>query len=267
MHDVPKALEKLATFQRLRKVVMQSPNLTVAVSGGVDSLTLATIAGRINGQVTVAHALSPAVPSEATQRVIDMARTENWTLKTLNAREFDDPNYIKNPHNRCYFCKSNLYARIRQECHGDLAAGTNLDDLGEYRPGLIAAKENNVLHPFVEAKIDKSELRNFARLLGLPDIATLPAQPCLASRVETGIAISAGDLALIHKIETAAATMMDADDIRCRLTPNGLRLDTSSKPSEAALQAVKTLCEMAGKPFVGHAAYSRGSAFIMPISS
>lgn len=267
MRNIPLQLSSRDAFQRLSEILVQTPDLTIAVSGGVDSLTLATIAGRLNGHVTVAHAVSPAVPSEATQRVRDMARTENWTLKTLDAREFSDPNYLKNPHNRCYFCKSNLYARIREDCRGDLAAGTNLDDLGEYRPGLIAAKENNVLHPFVEAEITKTELRKFARLLELPEIAALPAQPCLASRVETGITITASDLALIHRIESAAATMITASDIRCRLTPSGLRLETSSEPSDAALDAVKTLCDQAGKPFVGHASYKRGSAFIVPAAS
>lgn len=252
--------------ERLTSALSQYPSLTVAVSGGVDSLTLATVAGRMMNKVSVAHAQSPAVPIEATQRVQEFANREGWELHVINAREFDDPNYILNPLNRCYFCKTNLYTRIRELCKGPLAAGTNLDDLGEFRPGLGAAREHNVVHPYVDAKIGKAELRNIARDLDLGYIARLPAQPCLASRVQTGISISPNDLVFINKVETAVAKATDTMDIRCRITPNGIVLETSREPCEDVIQLVRQLCKMEEKPFAGNRLYERGSAFVATLS-
>ena len=81
------------------------------------------------------HAVSPAVPPEATERVRRTADAEGWRLTILDAGEFADRDYIANPINRCYFCKSNLYARIRRETEGPIAAGTNTDDLNDFRRG------------------------------------------------------------------------------------------------------------------------------------
>lgn len=246
---------------RLAQVLARYPDLTIAVSGGVDSLTLATFAGRM-APVTVAHAVSPAVPAEATQRVSDLAQSEGWTLRVLNAGEFNDPAYLSNPLNRCYFCKTNLYARIREVVTGTIAAGTNTDDLGEYRPGLQAASQHGVVHPYVEADVSKADLRALAARLGLGEIATLPAQPCLASRVETGIPIRAEDLAFIHRVEQAVRQMSGLEDVRCRLTGAGVRLETSGALPEASAAHVAELCRTAGRAFVGVAPYRRGSAFV-----
>ena len=132
-----------------------------------------------------------------------MRRRFGWRLTEVDAGEFADPAYRANPVNRCYFCKTNLYDRIAHVTEGPIASGANLDDLGDYRPGLIAAAEHRVRHPFVEAGMDKAAVRALARDFDLADISELPAQPCLSSRVETGIAISASDLAFVARMERA----------------------------------------------------------------
>jgi len=123
----------------LEAILSDLPNLAIAVSGGVDSMTLAHAAHRagIPGLLVV-HALSPAVPAEATARVRDHARRFGWRLTEVDAGEFADPQYRANPVNRCYFCKTNLYARIAHVTEGPIASGANLDDLGDDRPGLLA---------------------------------------------------------------------------------------------------------------------------------
>ena len=108
------------------------------------------------------------------------AETAGWRLRIIGAGEFDDPDYLKNPVNRCYFCKSNLYARIVTATDAVICSGANTGDLGDYRPGLGAAAEKQVRHPFIEAGIDKPVIRALAAKRGLDDLAVLPAQPCLA---------------------------------------------------------------------------------------
>src|SRR5262249_33153663 len=147
------------------------------------------------------HAVSPAVPAHATARVAAYAEREGWTLRMVDAGEFADPRYRANPVDRCYFCKTNLYARIRPLTDRVIAPGTHVDHLGDFRPGLRAAAEKDVVHPYVEAGIDKAAVRALARGLSLSDLAELPAQPCLSSRVETGIAIDADDLAFVDAME------------------------------------------------------------------
>jgi uncharacterized protein len=245
----------------LDTILTDLPGLTVAVSGGVDSMTLAHAAhrARVPG-LRVVHALSPAVPPEATARVREHAARYNWTLTEVDAGEFADPAYRANPVNRCYFCKTNLYTRIAHVTDGPIASGANLDDLGDYRPGLTAAAEHRVRHPFVEAAMTKEAVRALARDYHLDDIAELPAQPCLSSRVETGIAISAADLAFVaHMERTLAPHVPPGTDHRCRITHHGVVVEAA----DASLHAIAAaLCAAEQRPFLGIRPYRRGAAFL-----
>src|SRR5882757_897872 len=123
----------------------------IAVSGGVDSMTLAVIAHRTrDAATTMFHAVSPAVPPEATERVRRYARSEGWDLQVFDAGEFGDTNYLSNPVNRCFHCKTHLYGAIADRTSATLLSGTNIDDLGDFRPGLAAARTFDVRHPLVE---------------------------------------------------------------------------------------------------------------------
>lgn len=252
--------------ERLLAVLESHDDLAIAVSGGIDSMTLAFIAHRfLTRPVTMIHAVSPAVPAEATLRIRDYAAREGWNLSLVDAGEFGDPSYRANPVNRCYFCKSNLYDRMRGLSASVIASGTNLDDLGDFRPGLKAAEERQVVHPFVEARIGKADIRTLARWHGLTDIAELPAQPCLASRVETGIRIEADDLAFIDAVERAVRMQIEGPaNVRCRLTHHGVAIEIDERDSDrdriAALAA--TLCKDAGRAFAGVRPYRQGSAFL-----
>ena len=245
--------------------------LAVAVSGGVDSMTLAHAAGRILGRIAVLHAVSPAVPAAATERVRSHADRQGWDLTLLDAGEFSDPDYRRNPLNRCYFCKSNLYARIVQVTDATIAAGTNTDDLADFRPGLTAADEAGVIHPFVEAGMAKTDVRALARRFGLADIAALPAQPCLASRVQTGIPIAADDLRFIDEVERYAARLLGPGDIRCRITPDGVHLELGAIPDRERIADlddwVRAACRSSGRAYRGWRPYRRGSAFVAETGS
>ncbi len=195
--------------------------IAVAVSGGIDSLTLATMAHALPG-TEMFHAVSPAVPGDATARVERLAAERGWRLRIVDAGEFDDQSYMANPLNRCFFCKTNLYGSIGKHTDGQMVSGANLDDLGEYRPGLDAARDHAVRHPYLEAGIDKQAVRRLARTLGLGGLSELPAAPCLSSRVETGIAIRADVLRAIHSVERELAQSFPSGTVRCRVRANGV---------------------------------------------
>lgn len=251
---------------RLAAAVARHDGLAIAVSGGVDSMTLATFAHRLAAApVSVIHAVSPAVPPAATERVRRRAALEGWDLIVTGAGEFDDPRYRDNPVDRCYFCKANLYDRIRALSAHPIASGANLDDLGDYRPGLLAASERAVVHPFIEAGMDKAAIRALARALGADDVSELPAQPCLASRVETGIAIAASDLAFVDRVETALApSLPPATTLRCRITRAGVAIEVGDEvaSTEALAEAAARLCRDEGREFAGVRRYRRGAMFV-----
>ena len=265
--------EVLQKLECLKRALGEFEMLAVAVSGGVDSLTLATVAHRsLGARVEMFHATSPAVPQEATRRVRDMAAREGWKLTVVDAGEFDDPAYRSNPVNRCFYCKTNLYGALAPRASAQIVAGTNLDDLGEYRPGLDAAKDYGVRHPFVEAGIDKKTVRAIARHLGLDDVAELPAAPCLSSRIETGIAIDPAMLQLVHAAERLVTSTLAPRTVRCRVRAKGVVIELDERNLAALDGAARHAIEdEVGSLFrdggfdypVSLAPYRTGSAFLV----
>lgn len=245
----------------LTSAIARHEALTVAVSGGVDSMTLAHVAHSVLGErVRMVHAISPAVPPLATERVRDHGNRAGWRLDFVDAGEFDDPRYRANPVNRCYFCKSNLYSTIAGLAGGTVASGTNCDDLGDFRPGLQAAEQWQVVHPYVEAGLGKASIYALARQLGLGDLSRLPAQPCLSSRIETGISVSADDLAFVDRVETLLRSDLGSSaTVRCRITHSGVIVETEGAVPPAA---VARACKDTGRIYLGHRPYRRGAAFL-----
>ncbi len=206
---------------RLAEVLDAVPRRVVACSGGVDSLLLADVAHELDPTGTVvAHSVTPAVPVAATERVERVAARLGWNLVLVTSGEFADERYLANPVDRCYFCKSSLYdelERIRPHADGAVVlSGANTDDLGEYRPGLIAAAEHAARHPFVEAGITKADVRAIARARGR-DWHALPASPCLSSRLYTGTPVTPALVRAVEAGETELRRLTGIQVARCRV--------------------------------------------------
>ena len=263
-----------AALRSLERALRGIGRVAVAVSGGVDSMTLAVVAHRTPGvSATMHHAVSPAVPASATGRVERYAGREGWRLERVDAGEFTDPRYVANPVNRCYFCKTNLYSAIAAPAGAVVVSGANTDDLGDFRPGLAAAAEHAIRHPYVECGIDKPAVRAIAARLGLDDLAELPAAPCLSSRIETGIAIDPHVLKAIDACERLVRDATMAATVRCRVRRDAVVVELDGD-ALAALEAPRRTA-LAGEVggCMGAAGVSRavrferyrmGSAFLSP---
>jgi pyridinium-3,5-biscarboxylic acid mononucleotide sulfurtransferase len=257
---------------RLLEHLTHFEKLAVAVSGGVDSMTLAWFAHQALGsRAAVYHAVSPAVPPEATARVREYAQSYGWPFVIVDARELTDSDYVANSINRCYFCKRDLYQEIRGHTDWPIASGTNLDDLDDFRPGLRAASSAGVYHPLVECGIRKADVRVLAAGAGLYDIAELPASPCLASRIETGMTVSAERLKLVDDVERLIRQTVGEGTVRCRLRSRTIEIELEAplfaKLDDAMRQRLTD--SMARLPSslgwgapVRFGIYRRGSAFV-----
>ena len=230
-------------------------------------MTLAHIAHRrLGAAVTMFHAVSAAVPDAASSRIRDHAARECWDLVLVDAGEMTDERYLANPANRCLFCKSNLYGTLAARTDRQILSGTNLDDLGDWRPGLAAAKAHGVRHPFVEAGIAKAGVRALAGTLGLHDLAELPAAPCLASRIETGTRVRADRLLAIDRVERLLRSRLAAATVRCRIRAAAVVIELEPQALLATIDADTLSSEIAAimpdRLPVRFEPYRRGSAFL-----
>ena len=255
---------------KLSKHLSEFSSVAIAVSGGVDSMTLACVAHEATA-IVVYHAVSPAVPFEATDRVRRYSEARGWALEIIDAGEFEDQAYVANPANRCYFCKNNLYGSIVSAAGMQVLSGTNTDDLGDYRPGLKAAAEYGVRHPFVECGIDKNGIRAIAAQLGLTDLAELPSAPCLSSRIETGLPIQAPILAVVHRVEKLVRDRLHPSTVRCRVRAEDIVVEMDERTfkninDEERVKLGSTVGDYFDEVGVNRpvrfSVYRRGSAFI-----
>jgi uncharacterized protein len=183
-----------AKQERLQEILRGYGRAAVAFSGGIDSTVVAMAARLALGDAAVAvTADSPSVPRSELEDARRLAERIGIRHREVATEEFDDPDYVRNDGTRCYYCKSELYSRIERLLPelgaAVICSGANLDDQGDYRPGLRAAAEHAVRHPLVEAGCTKTDVRAMARAWDLPTWDK-PAAPCLSSRLAPGVTVT-----------------------------------------------------------------------------
>lgn len=210
---------------KLTNILKNMDGAVVALSGGVDSAVVAKAALIALGEKAIAiTADSPSVPRQDIQAAKNLAKSIGLRHEIVLTSEFDNPDYRKNAGDRCYFCKSELYETIFRKLSDleskTICSGANLDDLGDYRPGLQAAKERGIRHPLQEAGLGKKEVRELAKHWGL-EVWDKPASPCLSSRIAPGVAVTPERTARIEKAEIYLKSL-GLFDCRVRLHPDEL---------------------------------------------
>ncbi|MDE3228292.1 MAG: ATP-dependent sacrificial sulfur transferase LarE [Chloroflexota bacterium] len=206
-HHAALASGLAAKEARLREIVRGLGSLLVAYSGGVDSALLLKVATEELGERAVgALATSEAYDEEETQAAIAVAREMGARLETLATHELDDPRYLANAADRCYFCKTELFDQLeplaRKLGLAHIAYGMNRDDHGDWRPGQRAARERGVASPLDEAGMGKADIRALAQRLGVP-VWDKPAMACYSSRIPYGTAVTVEALRQIGRAERA----------------------------------------------------------------
>ncbi|HKS06676.1 MAG TPA: ATP-dependent sacrificial sulfur transferase LarE [Gemmatimonadaceae bacterium] len=209
------------------------PSWLIAFSGGVDSALLTVVARRVLGARRMRAALgaSAAVPRAVQQRAARITLLFDVPFDVIETNELDDPGYVANRGNRCYFCKRELWSRLthvaRKRGISVVADGSIVDDMTERRPGRAAGTEADVVSPLADCGFTKTDVRVVARKLGIP-LWNAPASPCLASRVAVGVPVTRARLADVDRAEDAVRALGIDGDLRVRHIGDAARVELPS---------------------------------------
>jgi uncharacterized protein len=193
------------SFQRLTSILEELGSVAVAYSGGADSAFLLRVAHGVLGERAVGVlAFSESLDRSEFEAARSVAAVMGVPITVIETHEYDNPAYRRNDGTRCYHCKNELFGAVKEFAAAAgipfVADGSNLDDAGDYRPGLRARNEHGVRSPLLEAGLDKAAVRAFSRALGLPTWDK-PAQPCLSSRIPYGSEVTAAKLRQVEAAE------------------------------------------------------------------
>jgi len=218
---------------RLVAWLAERRSVILGFSGGVDSAYLATVATETLGPSRFLAVIgrSPSYPDAQWDAARSLAAQFDIPVLEVNTHEMLDANYVANPSNRCYFCKTELWSVLRtvarERGFETVIDGTNADDLGDWRPGLKAAREHDVSSPLADLGFTKDDIRQLSRERGLPTWSQ-PSSPCLSSRLPYGSAVTIERLRQIERAEAALRALGVEGDLRVRHHGDLARIEISS---------------------------------------
>lgn len=226
-------------YQRLQEIVRSYTSAIVAFSGGIDSSLVAYVAGQVLGDRALA-VTSGSASLKRTDLALSKKLSDDWGIahQIIVTDELSKADYRANPTNRCFHCKTSLYTELTEIAAAQgfehILNGTNLDDMGDHRPGLIAADNHKVKSPLVEAGFHKADIRALAKTLGLEN-ADKPQAACLSSRFPYGTAINQE---LLAQVEAAETVLADLGFSQCRVRHHGdvARLEIPTEEFTLAIQ-------------------------------
>lgn len=239
MAPQPLSTELTAKLDAIKASLGAMDSALVAYSGGVDSSLVAFLAAEVLGAKALA-VTSGSASLKRSDLALAKRLADEWGMRhrVIVTDELSKPDYRANPVNRCFHCKTSLYTALadiaREEGFAEILNGTNTDDLGDHRPGLIAAQDFAVRSPLVEAGVDKAGVRALAAHLGL-DNAAKPQSACLSSRFPYGASINAERLAQVEQAEERLARLGFVE-FRVRHHEDVARLEIGAKELERALE-------------------------------
>jgi uncharacterized protein len=236
--------------QTLRDLIAAHESALVCFSGGVDSTLLLRVAHDVLGdRCTALIALSPAMAQSEQRAALDLARSIGVRCEVVDSHELSRPEFQSNPKDRCYYCKSELLtiaAPVAQRlgCKA-IMLGTNVDDLGDYRPGLQAAKDRGAHHPLLDAGLNKQEIRELSKQLGL-STWDKPQLACLSSRFPYGTAITPERLRQVDAFEEGLRAL-GFRQLRVRFHNEIARVEVEPDAMPRALELRETMVKLGRK--------------------
>ena len=228
------ARSESAPLAALRATVRTFPSALLGYSGGVDSALLAVVLRAELGRDRMVAAIgrSASYPAAQWETARDLAARFDVPLVEIATRELEDPDYLANSPNRCFYCKTELWSRLVPEARARGLAvvcdGTNADDLREHRPGRTAGLAAGIRSPLAEAGLTKSAVREAARVLQLP-IWDAPAAPCLSSRVQYGLPVTPARLQQVEEGEAYLRGLGVTGDLRVRHLGDAARIEVEPR--------------------------------------
>jgi len=192
-------------IELLENTIRNYGRVIIGFSAGVDSTLIAFAANKVLGkEALIVLARTETIINEDVELARSLAEKYKFNYEEIEYNELEIENYAANPINRCYYCKSELYNRLfaiaEKRNIPFVLDGANADDLGDYRPGRIAAEENKIRSPLIECGFTKQDVRDAAEFYGIPN-HDKPSAPCLSSRIPYGTFIDAKSLSMIAQAE------------------------------------------------------------------
>lgn len=202
-NNIPEETQR--KYEKLKAVIQEMGSALVAFSGGVDSTFLVKVAqDALGDQVFAVIASSESYPKKETQGAIELAKKLNILHMVIRTRELENPDFSNNPPDRCYHCKTELFSRLKEIAAKKRLSfvldGSNFDDMGDYRPGLLACEELGIKSPLKEVGLGKEEIRVLSKQMDLPTW-NKPSLACLASRFPYNTEIDKASLERVAKAE------------------------------------------------------------------